>query len=102
MYYEAVDILKGMIAIPSFSREEKEVADFLENKWKQAGQKVFRRGNNLWMIAGNLVDPSKPTLLLNSHIDTVKPVSAWTRDPFTPEHCMEHLRCFPVRNSLIT
>ena len=55
MYYEAVDILKGMIAIPSFSREEKEVADFLENKWKQAGQKVFRRGNNLWMIAGNLV-----------------------------------------------
>ena len=85
MYYEAVDILKGMIAIPSFSREEKEVADFLENKWKQAGQKVFRRGNNLWMIAGNLVDPSKPTLLLNSHIDTVKPVSAWTRDPFTPE-----------------
>ena len=58
MYYEAVDILKGMIAIPSFSREEKEVADFLENKWKQAGQKVFRRGNNLWMIAGNLVDPS--------------------------------------------
>lgn len=85
MYYEAVDLLKGMISIPSFSREEKEVADFLADKWERAGQKVFRRGNNLWMIAGNLVVPSKPTLLLNSHIDTVRPVSAWTRDPFTPD-----------------
>lgn len=85
MYYEAVDLLKGMIAIPSFSREEAEAADFIENKWKQSGLKVFRRGNNLWTIAGNRVDPAKPTLLLDSHIDTVKPAGTWTHDPFTPE-----------------
>ena len=47
MYYEAIDLLKGMIARPSISRDEKEVADFLEAHWKQAEQTVFRRGNNL-------------------------------------------------------
>ncbi len=85
MYYEAVDLLKGMIARPSVSRDEKEVADFLEEYWNKAGNKVNRIGNNLWIIAGNMINPQKPTLLFNSHIDTVKPVSAWTRDPFTPE-----------------
>ena len=88
MYYEAIDLLKGMIARPSISRDEKEVADFLEAHWKQAGQTVFRRGNNLWMIS-QLMDPAKPTLLLNSHIDTVKPVAGWSRDPFTPEESEE-------------
>lgn len=83
IYYDALDLLKGMIAIPSFSREEKEVADFLETRWKQAGQNVERKGNNLYLTAPGF-DPAKPTLLLNSHIDTVKPAAGWTRDPFTP------------------
>ena len=73
-----------MIARPSISRDEKEVADFLEAHWKQAGQTVFSHGNNLWMTSQPM-DPAKPTLLLNSHIDTVKPVAGWSRDPFTPE-----------------
>ena len=80
---EAIDLLKGMIAIPSFSREEKEVADFLEAHWKNAGHIVNRQGNNLWMSTP--VDTSMPTLLLNSHIDTVYPVSGWTKDAFTPD-----------------
>lgn len=84
MYYEAVDTLKGMIARPSFSREEKEVADFLENTWEKNGLKVRRSGNNLWMATPGF-DPVKPTLLLNSHIDTVKPAAGWTKDPFSPE-----------------
>ena len=88
MYYEAIDLLKGMIARPSISRDEKEVADFLEAHWKQAGQTVFRHGNNLWMTSQPM-DPAKPTLLLNSHIDTVKPVAGWSRDPFTPEESEE-------------
>ena len=88
MYYEAIDLLKGMIARPSISRDEKEVADFLEAHWKQAGQTVFRHGNNLW-ITSQPMDPAKPTLLLNSHIDTVKPVAGWSRDPFTPEESEE-------------
>ena len=83
-YYEAIDLLKGMISRPSFSRDETAVADFLQAEWKKAGQKVFRKGNNLWIIAPDF-DFGKPTLLLNSHIDTVKPASGWTKDPFTPE-----------------
>ena len=77
-----------MIARPSISRDEKEVADFLEAHWKQAGQTVFRHGNNLWMTSQPM-DPAKPTLLLNSHIDTVKPVAGWSRDPFTPDESEE-------------
>ncbi len=84
MYYKALDILKGMIARPSFSREEKEVADYLEQTWKASGHVVYRSGNNIWLTAG-MIDPRKPTLLLNSHIDTVRPASGWTRNPFTPE-----------------
>lgn len=84
MFYEAIDLLKGMIARPSVSRDEKAVADFLEAQWKQAGHTVSRLGNNLWLSKPPL-DPAKPVLLLNSHIDTVKPAAGWTRDPFTPE-----------------
>lgn len=83
-YYEAIDILKTMISIPSFSKEENKVADFLEEKWKEECHSVHRKGNNLWIIAPGF-DFNKPTLLLNSHIDTVKPVSGWTKEPFTAE-----------------
>ena len=84
MYYDAIELLKGMISRPSFSRDEKEVADFLQQAWEKAGYKVNRKGNNLWLIAPHF-QLEKPTILLNSHIDTVKPASGWTKDPFTPE-----------------
>lgn len=83
-FYTAVDLLKGMISRPSFSREETSVADFLEAEWRKAGHTVSRVGNNLILAAG-MPDPQKPTLLLNSHIDTVRPASGWTKDPFSPE-----------------
>ena len=88
MYYDAIDILKGMISRPSFSRDEGLVADFLQQTWEKAGYKVNRSGNNLWLIAPGF-DIEKPTLLLNSHVDTVKPASGWTRDPFTPKETDE-------------
>lgn len=88
MYYDAIDILKGMISRPSFSRDEGLVADFLQQTWEKAGYKVNRSGNNLWLIAPGF-DIEKPTLLLNSHVDTVKPASGWTRDPFAPEETDE-------------
>lgn len=84
MYYRAIDLLKGMISRPSISRDEKDVADFLEQSWRSDGFAVRRSGNNIWLAAG-LFDQRKPTILLNSHIDTVKPASGWTRDPFSPE-----------------
>lgn len=83
-FYDATDLLKGMISIPSFSREEKQVADFLHVRWTEAGHRVNRHGHNLWITADGY-DTAKPTLLLNSHIDTVRPVSGWTRDAFVPD-----------------
>lgn len=82
-FYNALDTLKEMIRIPSFSREEGAVADYLQALWSAAGT-VHRKGNNLWMVAPDF-DFGRPTLLLNSHIDTVRPVAGWTYDPFSPE-----------------
>ena len=83
-FYDAIDILKGMIVRPSFSREETAVADFLQSQWQKAGHKVHRKANNLWCIAPGF-DSSRPAILMNSHIDTVQPVTGWDKDPFTPE-----------------
>lgn len=84
LYYEAIDTLRGMIERQSFSREEAAVADFLQAVWQRAGHTVSRKGNNLWTIAPGF-DAAKPTLLLNSHIDTVRPALGWTKDPFRAE-----------------
>lgn len=83
LFYDAIDMLKEMISIPSISREENNVADRLETRLRSFGLSVERSGNNLWCIAPGY-DNSKPTLLLNSHIDTVKAAPGWTFDPFSP------------------
>lgn len=80
---EAVELLKRLISIPSVSREENDVADFLERYIEEKGYIATRKGNNIWII-GPGFDTARPTLLLNSHIDTVKPVSGWTYEPFRP------------------
>lgn len=84
IYYDAVDLLKAMIATKSVSREEKEAAGVVEDAMRGFGLDVRRSGNNVWTLSPGF-DPAKPTILLNSHIDTVKPTEGWTRDPFTPE-----------------
>ncbi|WP_165020233.1 M20 family metallo-hydrolase [Dysgonomonas sp. ZJ279] len=81
LYYNAIDLLKTMIQTPSFSREEDNLANYIETYMKNMGFEPKRKGNNLW-IQNKDFDSSNPTILLNSHIDTVKPVSAWTKDPF--------------------
>ncbi len=83
IYYKVVDLLKKMISTPSVSRDEAEVAEVVERFLKDEGLKVERFGNNLY-VAPVASDPSLPTLLLNSHIDTVRPVEGWVRDPFAP------------------
>ena len=80
---EAVELLKRLIATPSVSRNETKAADVMEEAMRGYGFAPERIGNNL-MIKSAEWDDSKPTILLNAHIDTVKPVSTWTRDPFTP------------------
>lgn len=79
---EAVELLKKLIATPSVSREETAAADILADFIGNFGLPVKRIGNNI--LVCEELDAEKPTLLLNAHIDTVKPVSTWTRDPFTP------------------
>lgn len=81
---EAVELLKRLIATPSVSREEKAAADIIEEYLKENGCNPERAGNNVWAKSKNF-DASKPAILLNAHIDTVKPVSGWQHDPFTPE-----------------
>ena len=83
-FYDAIDLLKGMISRPSFSRDETEVADFLQAQWLKAGHKVQRKSNNLWLTAPGF-ETARPTILMNSHIDTVQPVAGWDTDPFAPE-----------------
>lgn len=78
----AVKLLCRLIEVPRISREEKAAADLLQDYMKgELGLEVKRMGNNLWSVQPNF-DAEKPTLLLNAHIDTVKPVAGWQRDPF--------------------
>jgi acetylornithine deacetylase len=80
---EAVELLKQLIATPSISREESATADIIFNWLTGKGLNPNRQGNNVWVWA-NEVDASKPTLLLNSHHDTVKPGNNWTYNPYEP------------------
>ena len=81
---DAVQLLKKLIATPSASRNEKDAADIMEQTIRSYGFEPQREANNLWIIDPHY-DESRPTLLLNAHIDTVKPVASWSRDPFSPD-----------------
>ena len=81
---DAVQLLKKLIATPSVSRNEKDAADIMEQTIRNYGFEPQREANNLWIIDPHY-DESRPTLLLNAHIDTVKPVTSWSRDPFSPD-----------------
>ena len=84
LYTDAVDLLKKLIATPSISREENKTADILADFLVSRCIEPSRKGNNVW-ARNKYYDPQKPTILLNSHHDTVKPNSAYTRDPFSPD-----------------
>jgi len=80
---DAVMLLKDLIAIPSVSRDETKAADRLAEYLTNWNLPFGREGNNLWVGCPDW-DNNRPTVMLNAHIDTVKPVNSWTRDPFTP------------------
>lgn len=80
---EAKQLLKNLIATSSFSKEEESTATIIETFLQTHSVKTNRVQNNIW--ATNLhYDQSKPTILLNSHHDTVKPNKGYTLDPFSP------------------
>lgn len=81
LYQDAVQLLKQLIATPSFSREEDQTAARIQEFFQSKGIATHRHLNNVWAMNQHF-DASKPTLLLNSHHDTVKPNPAYTRNPF--------------------
>lgn len=93
LYYSAVDLLKRLVATESVSRQEAGAADVMAGFFNSRGYRVMRSGNNVWVTAPGF-DPSLPSLLLNSHIDTVRPVDGWVQSPFEPVYDAETDRLY--------
>lgn len=81
---DSVSLLKDLIRIPSFSREERLTGDTIARFLQQRGVRTYRKLNNVWAY-NKYFDADKPTILLNSHHDTVKPNTGYTRNPFSPD-----------------
>lgn len=81
---EAIHLLSSLIATPSISKEESTAADFIEKYITKHKLPFERIGNNILVLNKQRYESNEPTLLLNSHIDTVKPSSSWTKNPFEP------------------
>ncbi|MCS6807339.1 MAG: M20 family metallo-hydrolase [Bacteroidota bacterium] len=86
LFHDAIQLLRALIATPSPSREEHATATLIQEFFDVRSIPTERYCNNVWSY-NRYYDASKPTLLLNSHHDTVKPVQGWTRSPFDP--CIE-------------
>ena len=80
---DAVELLKALIATPSESRNETSAANLMSRYLDRWGLPYGREGNNLWVGCYDW-DNNRPTIMLNAHLDTVKPVASWTRNPYTP------------------
>ena len=83
LFYEAVGLLKQLIATPSFSKEENDTAEIICAFYKKHHVPFARVGNNIY-AKNKQYDVNKPSILLNSHHDTVLPNKGYTMDPFTP------------------
>ncbi|MEQ9266272.1 MAG: M20 family metallo-hydrolase [Balneolaceae bacterium] len=79
----AIILLKKLISIQSYSKEEDKTADLIFDYLRENGFNPQRKLNNIWAWSGKK-DAAKPTMLLNSHHDTVRATSKWTFDPFNP------------------
>ncbi len=77
---EAVSLLQELIAIPSVSRQEDKTADRIFSFLAQKNLSVSRTGNNVW-VKNQYFQAARPTILLNSHHDTVAPNAGYTRNP---------------------
>jgi len=82
LYDNSIHLLKQLIAVPSFSKEEEKTAEIIVNFLSTQNVHAERSGNNVF-AKNEFYDSNKPTILLNSHHDTVKPAKGYTNDPFT-------------------
>lgn len=83
LYHKAIELLQQLIATPSFSREENDTAGIIHQFMLENDLDVKRENNNIYAFSKYFI-PKNPTLLLNSHHDTVKPNRGYSRDPFSP------------------
>ncbi len=81
---DSIELLKKLIRTPSFSKEEKQTAQIITLFLQQRGIKTYHKLNNIWAY-NKFYDAAKPTILLNSHHDTVKPNSGYIRNPFAAD-----------------
>jgi len=80
LFEDALALLKQLIGLSSLSKEEEFTADLIDRFFQDRDIKTHRKGNNVWVYNAHY-DSTKPTILLNSHHDTVKPNTGYTRDP---------------------
>jgi acetylornithine deacetylase len=80
---QAIELLKDLIATPSFSKEENDTAELICDFFEKGSIPFSRIGNNVY-AKNKHYDPAKQSILLNSHHDTVRPNKAYTNDPFQP------------------
>jgi len=80
---DVISLLKQLIAIPSFSKTEDKTADIISHFFSKKGIQTNRSDNNIW-VKSKYWQEGVPSILLNSHHDTVKPVAGWQRNPFDP------------------
>ncbi|WP_162339803.1 M20 family metallo-hydrolase [Cyclobacterium salsum] len=83
LHTEALELLKDLIRTPSFSKSENQTTAIIRAFFEKKGASVHQKGNNIWAYAGRY-DSARPTVMLNSHHDTVKPNQGYTLDPFEP------------------
>lgn len=79
----ATQLLQQLIRIQSFSREEQEATQLFETLLNEWGYKVNRKGHNIWVKCHDFKE-GRPTIMMNSHLDTVKPGAGWAYNPFEP------------------
>jgi len=81
LFDDSLQLLKNLIVTPSFSKEENKTADIIEAFFNKKNISTKRKNNNVWVYS-KYRNNALPTILLNSHHDTVKPAKGYTRDPF--------------------
>lgn len=78
---DSIALLREMIAVPSFSFEEDAVCSLVASRLASWGIVCRRAGNNI-VAVNRYYSSSLPTLALDAHLDTVRPVADYSRDPF--------------------
>lgn len=78
-----IDLLKTLISTQSFSKEEENAAEVMRNFLRNEGIPFHTKENNTWAFCKHYTT-DKPTILLDSHVDTVRPAKGYTKDPFDP------------------